>query len=201
MPSLAFVAGIKAGWLASPGHPEQVVIATVLTVLYALLMIRGMRPVARFMSVSFIVVWMGVIALVIIMGFASHAGFIHNWNTSNPAGLSYTGVIAEAGGLGFSVIGRISWAATLYAMVYAFNVYTGFQWTGYFAGEIKNVRRSAVTSIIGGLIAAVIGYWSCVAARLQVLRLQVLRLTRLPGIRPRRQSREPRRSRRTSRRS
>ena len=158
MPSLAFVAGIKAGWVASPGHLEQVLIATVLTVLYALLMIRGIRPVARFMTVSFVVVWIGVIALAIIMGVGSHAGFIHNWNTSNPAGLSYTGVISRAGGLGFSVIGPISWAATLYAMVYAFNVYTGFQWTGCFAGEIKNVRRSAVTSIVGGLIAAVIGY-------------------------------------------
>jgi amino acid transporter len=39
-------------------------------------------------------------------------------------------------------------------MVYCFQVYTGFQWTGYFAGEIKNARRTAVTSIIGGLVAS-----------------------------------------------
>src|SRR6266516_2744076 len=43
---------------------------------------------------------------------------------------------------------------TLYAMVYCFQVYTGFQWTGYFAGEIKNARRTAVTSILGGLVAS-----------------------------------------------
>jgi amino acid transporter len=39
-------------------------------------------------------------------------------------------------------------------MVYCFQVYTGFQWTGYFAGEIKNARRTAVTSIVGGLVAS-----------------------------------------------
>ena len=43
-------------------------------------------------------------------------------------------------------------------MVYCFQVYTGFQWTGYFAGEIKNARRTAVTSIIGGLVAAGVIY-------------------------------------------
>jgi basic amino acid/polyamine antiporter, APA family len=158
MPSLAYVAGIKAGWVASPGHLEQALIATVLTVLYALLMIRGIRPVARFMSISFVVVWIGVVVMAIVMAVGTHAGFIHTWNTTSGTGLTYTGVIAKAGSLGFSVIGPLSLAATLYAMVYAFNVYTGFQWTGYFAGEIKNVRRSAVTSIIGGLVAAVIGY-------------------------------------------
>ncbi len=157
-PAFAFVAGINAGWLTSPSNLETAIVVTVLTVAYGLLMIRGIRPVARFMTVSFIVVWVGVIVMAIIMGFASHAGFIHSWNAMSPGGLSYSGVIAKAGSLGFSAAGGIGWAATLFAMVYAFNVYTGFQWTGYFAGEIKNVRRSAVTSIVGGLLAAVVGY-------------------------------------------
>ena len=43
-------------------------------------------------------------------------------------------------------------------MVYAFQVYTGFQWTGYFAGEIRNARRTATTSIIGGLVASAVIY-------------------------------------------
>ena len=37
-------------------------------------------------------------------------------------------------------------------MIYSFQVYTGFQWTGYFAGEIRNVRRTATTSILGALL-------------------------------------------------
>jgi amino acid transporter len=43
-------------------------------------------------------------------------------------------------------------------MIYCFQVYTGFQWTGYFAGEIRNVRRTATTSIIGALVVSAIGY-------------------------------------------
>ena len=37
-------------------------------------------------------------------------------------------------------------------------MYTGFQWTGYFAGEIRNVRRTATTSILGALAVSAIGY-------------------------------------------
>ena len=157
-PAFAFVAGVHASWLATPSNLETAIVVSVLTAAYALLMIRGIRPVARFMTVSFVVVWIGVIVMAVIMGFASHLGFIHSWNTMHPAGLTYNGVIAKAGSLGFSAAGGIGWAATLFAMVYAFNVYTGFQWTGYFAGEIKNVRRSAMISIVGGLLAAVVGY-------------------------------------------
>jgi APA family basic amino acid/polyamine antiporter len=157
-PALAYVAGIKAGWLASPGNAEIAIVITALTVLYALLMIRGIRPMARFMFVSFIIVWVGVLVMIVVMAFASHAGFIHNWNANSGTGLSYTSIIAKAHGLGFSAAGGIGWGATLFAMVYAFNVYTGFQWTGYFAGEIKNVRRTAATSILGAMIASVIGY-------------------------------------------
>ena len=82
MPALAYVAGIEAAWLASPGNGEIIAILTVLTVLYALLMIRGVRPMARFMFVSFIVVWLGVLVMIVVMAFASHLGFIHNWNTN-----------------------------------------------------------------------------------------------------------------------
>ena len=43
-------------------------------------------------------------------------------------------------------------------MIYSFQVYTGFQWTGYFAGEIRNVRKTATTSILGALLISAIGY-------------------------------------------
>jgi len=157
-PALAYVAGIKASWLASPGNVEIAVMITLLTVVYALLMMRGVRPMARFMFVSFIIVWLGVLVMIVVMAFASHAGFVHNWNANSGTGLSYAGVVAKANGLGFSAAGGIGWGATLFAMVYAFNVYTGFQWTGYFAGEIKNVRRTAATSILGAMVASVVGY-------------------------------------------
>ncbi len=161
MPALGYVAGISGKWINDPGNLEIFLIITGLTVVYALLAIRGVRVMARFMAISFLIVWIGVFVLAIGLAVASHAGFIHTWNTSAKT-LSYAGIMSKAHSLGFSTAGGISWGATIYAMVYAFNVYTGFQWTGYFAGEIKNVRRTATTSILGAMVASVIGY--CVLA-------------------------------------
>ena len=47
---------------------------------------------------------------------------------------------------------------TLLAMLWAFQNLTGFEWTGYFAGEIKNVRRTVITSVLGGLVAGALLY-------------------------------------------
>jgi amino acid transporter len=67
-------------------------------------------------------------------------------------------VTATAKKDGFNLAAGIDWAGTFFAMIYAFQVFTGFQWTGYFAGEIKNVRRTAVTSIIGSLVVSAVLY-------------------------------------------
>ena len=157
MPALAYLAGTKAGWLASPGKPEILLIVTALTILLALLMLFGVRPMARVMLVLFTLIWVGVVAMILIMAFGSHVGFIHNWNLHSGTGFSYAGIIAKAHNLGFSNAGSIGLVATVFAMTYAFNNYTGFQWTGYFAGEIKDVRRTAVTSIFGGMISSAFG--------------------------------------------
>ena len=73
-------------------------------------------------------------------------------------GHSATSIIAIAHHMGATQGSGINWMMTLFAMVYAFQVYTGFQWTGYFAGEVKNVRKTAVTSIMGGLLVSAVLY-------------------------------------------
>lgn len=163
MPALGYITGITGGWLANPGKLEAATIVTVLTVFYAWLMMHRTRTVARFLFVLFALVWIGTIAYVVIMGLASHAGFVHRWNVGSGTGLSYAQVIAKAHETGFDLGGGISWSATLLAMVYAFNVYLGFQWVGYYAGEIKNVRRTAVTSIFSAMIASTIAYCTLAA--------------------------------------
>jgi amino acid transporter len=127
-------------------------VATVLTAAFAALMIVGVRSVARYMAITFGLVWIGMIAWLVAMLVGSHDHFVKEWNAQS--GMTYNGVISQANHLGFNAGGGIAWGATLFAMVYCFQVYTGFQWTGYFAGEIKNARRTAITSIIGGLVAS-----------------------------------------------
>lgn len=156
LPALGFVAGIHGRLIDAPSNGEMMIIATVLTALFASLMVSGVRSVARYMKVTFAVVWIGMAVWLVLMLFGSHHTFVSHWNSSS--GTTYSAILAKAGSLGFHVSGGIKIGATLAAMVYCFQVYTGFQWTGYFAGEIKNARRTARTSIVGGLIASAVIY-------------------------------------------
>jgi basic amino acid/polyamine antiporter, APA family len=155
-PAAAFVLGLHSTLFTAPSNAELMVVSTILTALFAALMILGVRSVARYMAVTFAIVWAGMILWYLAMLFGSHAHFVSTWNSTS--GATFDGIISRARSLGFNASGGIGLAVTLFAMVYCFQVYTGFQWTGYFAGEIRNVRRTASTSIIGALIASAIGY-------------------------------------------
>jgi basic amino acid/polyamine antiporter, APA family len=152
-PAVALVTGTHASWLASPSKGEIAVFVTVLIALFTLLMIRGVRPMARYMVVLFAYVWIAACVLLVVLGTGSHSGFIHSWNTTAGT-FSFTGIMTKAHGLGFSAVGGVAIMATLYAMIFSINSFLGFQWTGYFAGEVKNIRRSAHVSILGALAAA-----------------------------------------------
>jgi basic amino acid/polyamine antiporter, APA family len=155
-PAAAYVAGWHASYLTHPSNGELMIIATILTALFTGLMILGIRVVARYMLVTFVLVWLGMIAWIIAMAVGSHGHFVSSWDAHS--GTTYSAVISSASHLGFSAAGAIGWGATLFGMIYAFQVYTGFQWTGYFAGEIRNVRRTASTSILGALLVSAIVY-------------------------------------------
>ncbi|MFN2629443.1 MAG: APC family permease [Gaiellaceae bacterium] len=151
-PAASYVAGIHNHWFVSPTKNEMMVISTVLTAVFAGLMVFGIRSVARYMAVTFAIVWLGMGAWIVALLVGGHQHFISQWHAKT--GTTYDSVIGTAEKYGFHAGGGIAWTATLFAMVYCFQVYTGFQWTGYFAGEIKNARRTAVTSILGGLVAS-----------------------------------------------
>jgi basic amino acid/polyamine antiporter, APA family len=155
-PAASYVAGIHNHYFTSPSNGELMLIATVLTAAFAALMIVGVRSVARYMAITFGLVWIGMLIWLGSLLFGSHDHFVKEWNAES--GTTYNGIINQAHQLGFSTAGGIAWGATLFAMVYCFQVYTGFQWTGYFAGEIRNARRTAVTSIVGGLVASAVIY-------------------------------------------
>jgi APA family basic amino acid/polyamine antiporter len=155
-PAAAYVAGWHSAALTSPSNGELMIVATILTVIFTGLMVLGVRVVARYMLVTFAIVWLGIVIWMISMAVGSHGHFMSAWNAHS--GTTYAGVLSQASHLGFSAAGAIGWGATLFGMIYSFQVYTGFQWTGYFAGEIRNVRRTAATSILGALLISAIGY-------------------------------------------
>ncbi len=152
VPSLGYVAGFT--W--NPDQLTQFLIATVLTILFAALMLLGTRRVARYMLGAFVVVWLGMAVWLIGLAITGHSGFVANFNAHS--GTTLSAVTSAAGKAGYLSGSGIDWAGTAFAIIYAFQVFTGFQWTGYFAGEIKNVRRTATTSIIGALVISAVLY-------------------------------------------
>ena len=152
LPGLGFVAGFS--W--SPNQLTQFLIATVLTLVFAALMALGTRRVARYMVVTFGIVWVGMAIWLIGLAITSHDAFVANFNAHS--GITLSQVTTAATKAGYSPGNGIDWAGTIFAIIYAFQVFTGFQWTGYFAGEIKNVRRTAITSIIGALVISAVLY-------------------------------------------
>jgi amino acid transporter len=156
MPSVAYVAGWNSAALTSPNHLEVFLIATALTAIFTAVMILGVRVVARYMMITFAIVWVGILAWLIDMAVGSNGHFNSAFNAHS--GTTVSAVMSSANHFGFSAAGGIGWVATLFGMIYCFQVYTGFQWTGYFAGEIRNVRRTATTSILGALLISAVGY-------------------------------------------
>ena len=152
LPALGFVAGFS--W--SPNQLTQFLIATALTIVFAGMMLLGTKRVARYMFFSFIVVWIGMAIWLVGLAITGHDAFVANFNAQS--GTTISAVTSAAAKGGFTAGGPLDWAGTVFAMIYCFQVFTGFQWTGYFAGEIKNVRRTATTSIIGALIISAVLY-------------------------------------------
>src|SRR6266852_7598827 len=152
VPSLGYVAGFT--W--NPDQLTQFLIATVLTIVFAALMLLGTRRVARYMLITFAVVWLGMVIWLIGLAITGHNGFVANFNAHS--GTTLNAVTSAATKAGFSTGTAINWVGTVFAIIYAFQVFTGFQWTGYFAGEIKNVRRTAITSIMGALVISAVLY-------------------------------------------
>lgn len=152
LPSLGYVAGFN--WVPTLG--EQFWISTALTVLFGGLMVLGTRRVARFMAGGFVVVWIGMAIWLIGLAVTSHSAFIGNFNAASS--LTLHQAVADANKAGFSTGNGIDWLGTIFAIIYVFQAFTGFQWTGYFAGEIKNVRRTATISILGALVITMVLY-------------------------------------------
>lgn len=157
VPAMAYVMGLPdsvSTFFSS--QLNQFIVATVLTALFTLLMMRGTKFAARFMMILFWVVWIGMALWYIGLIATSHDTFVANFAAGT--GVKADDVIAAAKAAQYNVPTGLNWSMTLLAMLWAFQNLTGFEWTGYFAGEIKNIRRTVITSVIGGLAAGAILY-------------------------------------------
>lgn len=156
-PAAFYVWGASKETVAAISSPTtQIVVSTVLTALFAVLMALGTRRVALYMRILFWIVWVGMGLWII--GLLATGGQAFEQSFQSITGFSTGQIVALAQQNGYHPNSGINWGMTLLATIYAFQTLTGFQWTGYFAGEIRNVRRTAMTSIFGGLVAAALLY-------------------------------------------
>lgn len=157
VPAAGYVMGWSPnviGWFGSQFN--QFIVATILTLLFTLLMMRGTRFAARFMQIMFIIVWIGMAIWYLGLLLTSNGTFLANFTSGT--GANPQQIISTWQSAGFTPPVGLNLAMTLLAMLWAFQNLTGFEWTGYFAGEIKNVRRTVITSVLGGLIVSALLY-------------------------------------------
>ncbi len=137
-----------ASWVAT--GPAAIILGIPAMIILVLLFSLGLNVVRRVMLVLFIITGVGTIIWLLIMVFGSTATFIAGFNSivGPDAYQNLIKTASEAGGtIDPTKVGRNSF----YAMIYAFQMYGGFQMIGYFAGEIKRVNKSAMQAIMTAL--------------------------------------------------
>ena len=147
-----YVFGLKdvAAWVAT--GPAAIILGIPAILLLILIFSLGLNTVRRVMLVLFLITGVGTLLWLLIMALGNNNGFIAGFNGLMGAN-AYQGMIQTAKEAGRTVDPAQSGRYSFYAMIYAFQMYSGFQMIGYFAGEIKRVSKSAIQAIMVALAA------------------------------------------------
>ncbi len=144
-----------ASWITA--NPiSALILAVPALVLLVWLFSRGLQSVKKVLMVLFVLSMAGTLLWLGIMLFQSNASFINRFNMMMGAD-AYQNLITAAKTAGFAPKSGIAGANTFNSIIYALQMYSGFQMIGYFAGEIKKVNKASMQAImsslgIGGLL-------------------------------------------------
>jgi APA family basic amino acid/polyamine antiporter len=119
-------------------------------VLLAWMFSRGLQAVRKALMVLFAISMLGTLLWLGVMLFKTNASFISGFNAAMGAN-AYQNLITAAKTAGFAPKPGAGGVNTFNAIIYAFQMYSGFQMIGYFAGEIKRVNRAAMQAIMSAL--------------------------------------------------
>src|SRR5260370_9336156 len=118
VPSLGYVAGFT--W--NPDQLTKFLIATVLTIVFAALMLLGTRRVARYMLITFAIVWLGMVIWLIGLAITGHNGFVANFNTHS--GMTLNAVTSAATKAGYSAGTGINAVGPDSPLIYSFHLFS-----------------------------------------------------------------------------
>jgi amino acid transporter len=157
LPPVLYIMGLgdAAAWCAT--QTGGLVVGTVVTLLLLGVFLLGLRRVRQIMFGLFVFILAGTIFWMILLFFSSHSDFVSLFNASQGDG-AYQKVVSDGAAAGYKVLSSALLYNTFAGCIYAFQSYNGFQNSGYFGGEIKQVNRSAIRAMLVALIAGGIGF-------------------------------------------
>jgi len=145
-----YVFGLKgaSAWAAKP--ESAFILGAVAVIILVVIFSLGLNVVRRVMLGLFIITGIGTLLWLLTMLVGNNASFVARFNTAMGAG-AYQKIIQTAQEAGRTVNPATAGRNSFYALIYAFQMYGGFQMIGYFSGEIKRVSRSAIQAIMVAL--------------------------------------------------
>ena len=137
-----------ASWVAT--GQAAIIMGIPAMIILVLIFSMGLNVVRRVMLVLFIITGIGTLVWLLLMVAGSTASFIAGFNSIMGPD-AYNNLIQTASAAGRTVDPTTAGRNSFYALIYAFQMYGGFQMIGYFAGEIKRVNKSAMQAIMTAL--------------------------------------------------
>jgi len=138
-----------AGFLNSPaGNSTVFGIDLVLILIVSLTVFFGTSVAFWAQKIMWAFVLIAGVAYVVALLNSSNASFVANFNQAS--GTTVDKVVAAAAGNGY--VSSLTLQGTMLGFVFMFLNFTGFNYSAYISGEIRNVRKAQIAGILGSLL-------------------------------------------------
>ncbi|MGD0424248.1 MAG: APC family permease [Candidatus Bathyarchaeia archaeon] len=135
-----------ASWVSSPVVVQ--VFGLVYFILIGIVMIKGAKTTARLMMVTFVAILVATIAYVATVGLTGPTVFQQRFDAIS--GTTVATIVNSAVAAGY--VTQVTVSATLLGGIYTFMNLWGFYASSYFAGEVKDVQKTQLISIVGAAL-------------------------------------------------
>ena len=135
-----------ASWVGSPAVVQ--VFGLIYFILIGIVMVRGAKTTARLMIVTFAVIVVATVAYIGTVGLTGPAVFQQRFDALS--GTTVASIVNSAVAAGY--VTQVTVSATLLGGIYTFMNLWGFYASSYFAGEVKDVQKTQLISIVGAAL-------------------------------------------------
>jgi len=132
----------------------QMIAAIIIVILMTAVLLAGTRTYIRITWVLFTIMILGMITTLATMLIVGHSGFVEGFESIS--GTTIENVISAARAAGYP--SGVNWSNTSLAVTFMMLNFVGAFWSVYFAGEVREVRKTQLYGIFGAfLVFTVVG--------------------------------------------